>query len=125
MEEIVKQRVIDFISSTGLSVLAFSKTIGVPQTTLNQQLKGRSDRKNTQISISVVALILESYPMLSAEWLLRGKEPMMVEPSNSSTGLPAEERRILLRQIDNLNDQVAELKAHIIELKKEDTDLAV
>ena len=125
MEEIVKQRVVDFISTTGLSVLAFSKTIGVPQTTLNQQLKGRSDKKNTSISISVVALILNAYPMLSAEWLLRGKEPMMIEPSTNTTGLPADERRILLRQIDNLNDQIVELKTKILELKKEDTDLAV
>lgn len=125
MEEIVKQRVVDFISTTGLSVLAFSKTIGVPQTTLNQQLKGRSDKKNTSISISVVALILNAYPMLSAEWLLRGKEPMMIEPSTKTTGLPADERRILLRQIDNLNDQIVELKTKILELKKEDTDLAV
>ena len=113
MEEIVKQRVVEFINSTGLSVLAFSKTIGVPQTTLNQQLKGRAEKKNSSISVSVLALILASYPMLSAEWLLRGKEPMLIEPTTNATGLPADERNNYLRQIANLLDQVEELKLQI------------
>lgn len=121
MEEIVKTRVLDFIKSTGLSILAFSKEIGIPQTTLNQQLKGRNNQKTTTVSINTVALILEAYPNLSAEWIMRGTEPMMmtrtetIEPTDT---IDCNERRILLRQIENLNDQIDDLKMQIAQLKK-------
>ena len=122
MEEIVKQRVLDFINSTGLSILAFSKEIGIPQTTLNQQLKGRSNKTNTTVSINTVALILKAYPTLSAEWIMRGTDPMMIQHDDTAdfaeTIIDSNERRILLRQIDNLNDQIDDLKLQIAQLKK-------
>lgn len=48
-----------------------SKEIGIVQTTLNRQLNG-----TTVLSNSVVNAVLHRFPELSAEWLLRGKEPM-------------------------------------------------
>lgn len=63
------------MQNEGLSILAFSKAIGVPQSTLNQQLNGRNG-KNIGVQISVIAAILEAYPNLSAEWLMRGEGSM-------------------------------------------------
>lgn len=123
MEEIVKTRVLDFINSTGLSILAFSKEIGIPQTTLNQQLKGRNNKTNTTVSINTVALILQAYPNLSAEWIMRGTEPMTIEHIETTDlveSIDNNERRILLRQIDNLSDQIDDLKMQIAQLKKAD-----
>ena len=67
MEELVLQRIKKLIQAKSNSVSGFAETIGVNQGTLNQYVKG--DRK---LSLSVVCKILESYPDVSAEWLLRG-----------------------------------------------------
>lgn len=75
MENNVTQRIREFMESTGLSILAFANSIGVPQSTLNQQLNGRNG-KNIGVQISVITATLEAYPDLSAEWLLRGEGEM-------------------------------------------------
>ena len=75
MENNVTQRFREFMESTGLSILAFANAIGIPQSTLNQQLNGRNG-KNIGVQISVITATLSAYPDLSAEWLLRGEGEM-------------------------------------------------
>lgn len=72
MEDIVTQRVNEFRKSLDLSILAFSKEININQTTLNKQLKDGG----CGVQVSTLTQILDTYPDLSAEWLLRGEGEM-------------------------------------------------
>lgn len=71
MENVVYQRVNEFLSDKQVSVNALSKLVGIAQTTLNTQLRGER-----ALSVLVVVKILETFPEISAEWLLRGEGEM-------------------------------------------------
>lgn len=68
------QRVKQIIEKEGISVSKFAEKVDVGQTTLNNQLL-----EKRALSIDVVNKILNAFPVLSAEWLLRGKGPMYCE----------------------------------------------
>lgn len=68
------QRVKQIIEKQGISVSKFAEKVDVGQTTLNNQLL-----EKRALSIDVVNKILNAFPGLSAEWLLRGKGPMYCE----------------------------------------------
>lgn len=76
MEEDVIQRVGEFMNSLHLKLKAFSQQIGIPESTLKQQLNGKEGR-GRGVQMAVITAILEKYPDLSAEWLLRGKGTML------------------------------------------------
>ena len=67
MEEAVRQRINEYIKSKRFSVNALSKIIDVNQKTLNNQLTGSSS-----LNVNTVCAIIEKFPDLSTEWLLRG-----------------------------------------------------
>lgn len=71
MENVVYQRVNEVLSNKQVSVNALSKLAGMAQTTLNTQLRGER-----ALSVLVVVKILEIFPDISAEWLLRGEGEM-------------------------------------------------
>ena len=101
MEKGVTQRVNELRAKYGLSILALSRQIKVNQTTLNKQLK----ENGVGVSIDTVVLMLEAFPGLSAEWLLRGTGDMgRVENKSQVT--------------NNSNDLVEALKDHITTLKE-------
>lgn len=67
MEVTIYQRVKCVLEDKSISVNALSKQISVAQATLNPQLRG--DRT---LAANIVAKILEAFPDVSAEWLMRG-----------------------------------------------------
>lgn len=67
MEETIYQRVKLVLENKSISVNALSKQISVAQATLNPQLRG--DRT---LAANIVAKILDAFPDVSAEWLMRG-----------------------------------------------------
>lgn len=69
MEEAVRQRLIEFLKNNRYSVNALSKLLDINQKTLNNQLSGV-----TALNINTVCSILNKFPELSAEWILRGEE---------------------------------------------------
>ncbi len=71
MEDAVTQRLKQFFKEKHLSINAASKMAGMNQTTLNRQLNGTNG-----LSIECLEAILQAFADLSAEWLLRGTEPM-------------------------------------------------
>ncbi len=68
------QRVRQVIEMAGMSVSKFAEKVNIGQTTLNNQLL-----EKRALSIDVLNKILNAFPELSAEWLLRGKGPMYCE----------------------------------------------
>lgn len=71
MESGVKQRVIDLAENKAESICGFAKAINVAQTTLSEYLNN-----GKMPSFKVVNGILDAYPDVSAEWLLRGEGEM-------------------------------------------------
>ncbi len=83
-------RISKLIESTGLNPTSFAAKIGVQQMTLWGQLNGKR-----KLSLDSVLAILNSYPELSAEWLMRGTGEM-------KKGNDAQEKRL-----DNLVDVIS------------------
>ena len=64
-------RITKLIESTGLNPTSFAAKIGVQQKTLWGQLNGRR-----KLSLDTVEAILDTFPDISAEWLMRGTGSM-------------------------------------------------
>lgn len=79
MENLISQRVRDFLSCNSISINSLAKQINVAQATLNPQLRG--DRT---LAANIVVKILEAFPDISAEWLLRGEGEMYKSNSGSA-----------------------------------------
>lgn len=74
MEATIYQRVKRILENKSISVNALSKQINVAQATLNPQLRG--DRT---LAANIVEKILNAFPDVSAEWLMRGVGTMYVK----------------------------------------------
>ena len=149
-ENSLKQRIIDLLLSQNVSVNLFAKSSGLKQTTLSDQINGES-----KISAITLTALLEYFPNLSAEWLLRGEGEMLkaettplqlAEVTQELSSSNEEEIVKLQEQLDQqkefnalqkeyvaelkerrkeYQDRVAELKEHIHELKKEHHSVSV
>ena len=75
METTIYQRVKLVLEDKSISVNALSKQINVAQATLNPQLRG--DRT---LAANIVAKILDAFPDVSAEWLMRGVGTIFIIP---------------------------------------------
>lgn len=64
-------RIKTYIALRGLTEKEFGANVGVSQQMMNYYLSGRS-----KMPVSVVVRILELYPDISAEWLMRGEGDM-------------------------------------------------
>lgn len=112
MEDIVTQRVNEFRKSLDLSILAFSKEININQTTLNKQLKDGG----CGVQVSTLTQILDTYPDLSAEWLLRGEGEMKKGAEWQVTQfVPVHDTEL----VDALKDHISTLKADNERMRKE------
>lgn len=76
IENTLTERFKELISAKSASVLDFSRLIGVAQTTLNSQLSSTKG-----VSSNVILLTLDTFPDVSAEWLLREKGEMLIASS--------------------------------------------
>jgi transcriptional regulator with XRE-family HTH domain len=104
MKRGVKQRVMDLVEDKTESVSGFAKAINVAQTTLSEYLN------NGKIpSFKVVNGILEAFPDVSAEWLLRGEGAMY-----KTTELPP---------VDVTSEESIEHSAEIARLVREKNEL--
>lgn len=95
-----------------MSVRAFAISIGMLQETLNKQLKidGRG------VSTRTLVLILNTYPDLSAEWLLRGEGEMEKGSEWKVTQfVPVHDTEL----VDALKDHIATLKGENERMRKE------
>lgn len=78
----VKERVNELLISQSLSVRKLSEQIGVQQKTLNNQV---SVSNPASLTLETILLILERFPNLSTEWLLRGNGSMFLDEKESSS----------------------------------------
>ena len=71
MEITVCQRIKVYIDDNQISLNALAKTLKMNQSTVLRQVKGEQT-----LSSNLVENFLKAYPDVSAEWLMRGIEPM-------------------------------------------------
>lgn len=104
-------RVKYLINEKARSVREFAEKIGVKQVTLNQQISG--DRK---LSLDIVFSILNSFPDISAEWLLRGKGNMY----NTENSIPdiktGDMQSVYETVVRDKDEQIEKMKAEINQL---------
>ena len=112
-------RLKEIVAYGGMSIRALAIRSGIPQKTLDNQIKGLRG-----ISIETVVSILQAYPEISAEWLLRGNGEMLIRKEDNSEDIA----RIngLVDTITTLNDAlksksetIAMLKERITQLEKQ------
>lgn len=120
MEDDVRKRIVQFLEDEkGTSVSAFAKSKGENQSKMTKQIKN-----STAISLYTILLLIEEYPDLSAEWLLRGNGDMLISQPQHETltgeirdDSEKEELRERLRraerEIDGLYERIKELKGDI------------
>ena len=70
---VINERIKALIEAKGCSVTSFSKKIGIAQTTLNNYFK-----YNRYPAYETIRAILQTFPDVSAEWLMRGNGGMYV-----------------------------------------------
>ena len=73
MEITVYQRIKSYIDDNRISLNALAKTLNMNQSTVLRQVKGEQT-----LSSTLVENFLKAYPDVSAEWLMRGVEPIEV-----------------------------------------------
>lgn len=73
MEITVYQRIKAYIDDNRISLNALAKTLNMNQSTVLRQVKGEQT-----LSSTLVENFLKAYPDVSAEWLMRGVEPIEV-----------------------------------------------
>lgn len=140
---LLKERMQLVLRENGVSVNFLAKTFGVNQKSLNDQINA-----DVRVGFQTIELLLEYFPNLSAEWLLRGEGDMLkadttplplAEVTQELNSNNEEELAKLREQLDKekeinalqkeyvadfkerikeYQDRVAELKEYIYELKK-------
>lgn len=100
-------RISKLIESTGLNPTSFASKVGVQQRTLWGQLNGQR-----KLSLDTVEAILNAYPELSAEWLMRGTGSMMKSAHEQDKRLDNLIDVISMQQetIRNLQEKVKQLQ---------------
>ena len=83
------ERIKAIMNHYNLSVNAFSAKIGANQVTINQQMNG--DRK---VSLDTILKIVNSFDLISAQWLLTGKGEMLKSSSSKEESVPITNERL-------------------------------
>lgn len=71
MESPIYQRVRLYLKSNRFSITELAESLQMKQSTLGGKLNG-----SRELDIETLEAIMGKFPMLSAEWLFRGTEPM-------------------------------------------------
>ncbi len=105
MEEDVKRRIREVLAEYQSNPTQLSKQFGVNQKTLNSQIND-----TTTLSVSTILLILDAFPEVSAEWLLRGVGEMNGQTENNNKVSPEDAElvalsRDLIRVIGQIMDK--------------------
>lgn len=114
----ILQRIKDFREYTGMSKSTLASSIGMEQTTLNNQFLGKRG-----LSIDLIVGMLSSFSELSAEWLLRDRGNMLLDKygdSPEATQLKLYERiESLVGTIESLQEMI-EIKNKIIHQQEDE-----
>lgn len=113
MKDTILERLKSVIAEKSNSTSDFSKKIGIAQTTLSNQMKSPRG-----VSVDVLMLTLESFPDVSAEWLLRGKGEMLLSDNLPKFhGEETESEMELHASIARMTAELEEYKLHVMRIE--------
>lgn len=113
MTEQIKQRIYKFQNDIGLTVAGLAKKIGMPQPTVNNYFLGNRD-----ISLKLVVGILNAFPTLSADWLLRGVGEMYRKTDIDTFSEMVIAKHEKEKEAEKLTEEIARLKEENETLQK-------
>jgi len=116
MKQDVNQRVIAFFRSRHQSMNAFAKEIGVNSATANNYLSQGRD-----CSLDFICTIIDKFPSLSAEWLLRGNGTMEAAPETTTPEKSEEKMPVdimMQKLIDTVQSYERQLAAKHTEIER-------
>ena len=97
----MKERIKKIIKQEGLNVNQFSTIIGVNRSTLSHILSGRN-----KPSVEVLQKILDHFPLLNANWLLRGSGDIYTKTLIEKEILKKDIKKIVVFYSDNSFDEL-------------------
>lgn len=80
MKSIINERIKSIVENSGKSVRAYAEYAGIPQTTLNDCIKGLSEPK-----FGLIDKIMNVEPNINPDWLLTGKGEMFKSAATRET----------------------------------------
>lgn len=111
MEDTIRQRIKYILSAKKSNPTKFSSGDTAMQKRLSRQLNG-----GAAITFETISNILSSFPDISAEWLLRGKEPMFNTESETSDIKAGDMQKVYETVVGDKDEQIEKLKAEINQL---------
>ncbi len=113
------QRIKEVLTYSTLSVRSFAAKCGLPQPTLDKQLKGLRG-----ISLDTMMGVLYAYPEISAEWLMRGEGAMLIPEHTNSAAQERTNKLVdtittLQDAINQKNDTIASLSERVKQLESQ------
>ena len=108
------ERVKALIKHYGMTDRAFALTCGIKQNTLNYHLNGKRE-----ISLATIESILNTFSDVSSEWLMRGKEPMLL-----SQQMPDENTERMASLVDTISTLTSVVKDKDARIKQLEMELA-
>lgn len=109
MKNAVTQRVIEVLESKNITPNALADKLGMYQQTISKQLR----EDGSGVSLTTVVGMLELFPDLSAEWLLRGEGSMEKGAKAVQVQFGNVLNNTLVQTIDSLNTTIAMLKERL------------
>jgi transcriptional regulator with XRE-family HTH domain len=98
------------IDSKSLSVTEFANLIGIKQSTLNPQVNG-----TRKVSMETIEAILNEFPEVSSDWLIRGNGSMLVTDALPHIkGTEGEDEMALHAEVAKLRGENEELHRALI-----------
>lgn len=112
----MKDRIKQVVEHYNLSTRAFALRCGLKQNTLNNQVNGVY-----AITLSTVEAVLNTFPEVSADWLLQGKGEMLLSDSKESERIEkmTDTIAVLTDSIVEKNKTIENLKARIAEIERQ------
>lgn len=116
IEKKVYERIQRMLKNKRISGNELAKIIGISSTSVYNYLSGE-----VRAPLSFVSMILESFPDLSAEWLLRGEGEMLLPPKKSTYLEMAEKLHapLLASEPSSLTAQVEQLAKNQQEMQSQ------
>ena len=117
IEKKVYERIQRMLKNKRISGNELAKIIGISSTSVYNYLSGE-----VRAPLSFVSMILESFPDVSAEWLLRGEGEMLLQPKKSTylemaeklhAPLMASEPSSLTAQVEQLAKNQQEMQSQL------------
>lgn len=119
METTINERFVTLIEALGKNPNNFAKILGKGYTSIDSIVKGK-----TKPSFDLLEAVLEHYPQVSPEWLMRGEGPMLLTsttpPKQPVAAEPADGYlQEHLKKLENRFDSLISQKDSVIENLKD------